>query len=122
MLAIDTRSRDPIYTQLEKQIVRLINLGVYEPDQILPSVRALACDLGVNPNTVAKAYKNLEQKEIIYTVAGKGAFISSTGLAEIHNSAVCELKKLLYDAQNAGVEKTEILDIVNEVWEEKAYD
>lgn len=122
MLAIDTRSREPIYTQLEKQIVRLINLGVYEQDQILPSVRSLACDLGVNPNTVAKAYKNLEQKEIIYTVAGKGAFISSTGLTEIHNSAVHELEKLIYDAQNAGVEKSEVLNIVNKVWEEKAYD
>ena len=74
MFSIDIKSRDPIYTQLEKNIVRFINLGVYEKDSMLPSVRALATELGINPNTVSKAYKKLEADGVIYTVAGKGVF------------------------------------------------
>ena len=56
MINIDTRSREPIYLQLEKQIIKLINLGVYDINTPLPSVRSMACEIGVNPNTVAKAY------------------------------------------------------------------
>ena len=50
MFSLDVKSKDPIYTQLEKNIVRYINLGIYEKNSMLPSVRALACELGINPN------------------------------------------------------------------------
>ena len=59
MFSVSVSNREPIYTQLEKNIIRYINLGVYEKNSMLPSVRALACELGINPNTVSKAYKNL---------------------------------------------------------------
>ena len=93
MFSIDMRSREPIHTQLEKSIVKYINLGVYEKDSALPSVRALACELGINPNTVSKAYKNLEQQGVIYTVAGKGVFVASAQRAPRHwNDVVCLTK------------------------------
>lgn len=116
MITIDTRSRDPIHIQIEKQIVKLINLGVYEEDSLLPSVRSMACDLGINPNTVAKAYKALEQAGIIYTVAGKGAFVSTKELDEIHNIVLRELEKVFVDAKNAGVSKKVVIEKVDEVW------
>ena len=122
MITIDTRSRVPIYTQLEKQIVKLINLGIYEIDSPLPSVRSMACELGINPNTVAKAYKGLEQQGVIYTVTGKGIFVNSTDMTKIHKLAIKTVKNALIDARNSGIEKSTISEIVNKVWEGADYD
>ncbi len=123
MFSLDVKSKDPIYTQLEKNIVRYINLGIYEKNSMLPSVRALACELGINPNTVSKAYKNLEAKNVIYTVAGKGVFVKGTeSLTTCNKIATDEIKTALRDAKNSGVEKTEVIEIVNEIWERKDND
>ncbi|MDE6722875.1 MAG: GntR family transcriptional regulator [Eubacterium sp.] len=123
MFSLDVKSKDPIYTQLEKNIVRYINLGIYEKNSMLPSVRALACDLGINPNTVSKAYKNLEAKGVIYTVAGKGVFVKGTeSLKTFKEIAADEIKNMLRDAKNAGVEKEDVMEIVNEIWEAKEND
>lgn len=119
MFSIDTRSREPIHTQLEKSIVKYINLGVYEKDSPLPSVRSLACELGINPNTVSKAYKNLEAHDVIYTIAGKGVFVRKTDLKNVHKAAETEVKAVLTDAKNAGVEKTAVLKLVEKIWENK---
>lgn len=70
MIQIDLQSRVPLYEQLQEQIIRLSMLGILDENQQLPSVRALAREVGVNPNTVAKAYQQLEQQGIIYTVSG----------------------------------------------------
>ena len=71
MIKIDLQSRTPIYEQLQEQILRLSLLGVLDQNEQLPSVRALAREIGVNPNTVAKAYQELERQGIIYTVPGR---------------------------------------------------
>ena len=118
MISIDTRSRVPIYTQLEKQIIKLINLGVYETDSPLPSVRSMACELGINPNTVAKAYKELEQQGVVYTVAGRGLFVSSSDLSSVHKLTIKAAKNALIDAKNSGIDKATIVKIINEIWEE----
>ena len=123
MFSIDVKSRDPIYTQLEKNIVRYINLGVYEKGSMLPSVRSLACELGINPNTVSKAYKNLEAGGVIYTVAGKGVFVKGeTGLEQVHKLALDSVEAVLTDAKNSGVRKEDIINIINEVWEANEID
>ena len=123
MFSIDIKSREPIYTQLEKNIVRYINLGVYEKDSILPSVRALATELGINPNTVSKTYKKLEADGVIYTVAGKGVFVKGeASLVNVHKQIADSIKSTLTDAKNAGLEKESVLKIVNEVWEAKEID
>lgn len=122
MITLDSRSRDPIYAQLEKQIIKLINLGIYEKDSALPSVRQMAVDLRINPNTVAKAYKNLEAKDILYTVAGKGVFVSDSDTKSIRPLAVENAKKVLTDAKNAGLEREEIEKIIKDIWREKADD
>lgn len=123
MFSLDVKSKDPIYIQLEKNIVRYINLGIYEKNSMLPSVRALACELGINPNTVSKAYKNLEAKGVIYTVAGKGVFVQSTeSLKTFNKIAADEIKNLLWDAKNSGVDKSAVIEIINEIWEGKEND
>lgn len=70
MFSIDSRSRMAIYEQLVQNIIGLIARGVLQPDDQLPSVRNLARDLGINPNTVQKAYQELEAKGMIYQAAG----------------------------------------------------
>lgn len=123
MFSLDPRSREPIYTQLEKNIIKYINLGVYEKDSMLPSVRTLACELGINPNTVSKAYKSLEQAGVVYTVAGKGVFVNSKkDLDNIQKMATDELKTVLKDAKNIGVDKSSVIDLINELWGDEQND
>lgn len=122
MISIDTRSREPIYLQIEKQIIKLISLGVYESNCALPSVRSMALELGINPNTVARAYKSLEMQGIIYTIVGKGVFVNANNDNTIKAIVINQLKKAIIEAKNSGIIKSEILEIVNNLWEEKNND
>lgn len=123
MFSLDTRSREPIYTQLEKNIIKYINLGIYKKDSMLPSVRTLALQLGINPNTVSKAYKSLEQSGVVYTVAGKGVFVNGKkDLDNIQKIATDELKAVLIDAKNIGVDKLSVISLVNELWGDEEND
>lgn len=87
MFALDYQSRLPIYEQLYRSITRMAALGGMDPGEALPSVRALAQELGVNPNTVQKAYQMLEHDGIVYSVPGKGSFLAR------NESAVEQRKK-----------------------------
>lgn len=73
---IDLKSRMPIYEQLVNHIRMLIIQNVLETDEKLPSVRSLAQELTINPNTIQKAYRELENEGYIYSVPGKGNFVS----------------------------------------------
>ena len=114
MIQIDYKSGVPIYDQIVSGISRLAVLGVLEKDTQLPSVRSFAVKLGVNPNTVQKAYIILEGKGIIYSIAGKGSFIASNDNAkkELMRSAGKALESAVLNAKNAGLTKTEIEKIV----------
>lgn len=118
MVNLDTRSHEPIYVQIEKEIIKLIRLGIYENNAPLPSVRSMAYQLGINPNTVARAYKNLETQGILYTIVGKGVFVSENNDTELRRIASKQLKKALIEAKNAGIEKQDMIDLINSLWEE----
>lgn len=75
MFTLDYRSRKPLYDQLCQSIERMAACGVLEPGSRLPSVRMLAEELAINPNTVQKAYRMLEHSGVIETVPGKGSFL-----------------------------------------------
>ncbi len=115
MINIDTRSREPIYLQLEKQIIKLINLGVYDINTPLPSVRSMACEIGVNPNTVAKAYKELEQQQVIYTVVGKGVYVSANNTDQIKRITKEQLKAVLLEAKGYGLKKEEVIEMIHDL-------
>ena len=76
MFLINLQGKDSIYEQIRSQIEKFIKSGILKPDDKLPSVRSLAEDLGINPNTVMKAYQELEKNGYIYTVNKKGVFVS----------------------------------------------
>ncbi len=76
MFSIDYRSSKPLYQQIVDNIELLTICGALPPESRLPSVRSLATELSINPNTIQKAYGELESKGVIFTVQGRGAFIS----------------------------------------------
>ena len=114
MIQIDLQSRVPLYEQLQEQIIRLSMLGILDENQQLPSVRALAREVGVNPNTVAKAYQQLEQQGIIYTVSGRGSFVSPDvlSLQSLRQAALQEVLDAVDKALSRGVSPQQLLDAI----------
>lgn len=78
MITVDYKDRTPIFEQIVKNIENLIAMGAFSKDDKLPSVRNLAVELSINPNTIQKAYTKLEEMGLIYTVKGVGKFISNS--------------------------------------------
>lgn len=76
MIQINYRDSRPIYEQVKDGIRKLAYSGMVGPDEKIPSVRELASKLAINPNTISKAYKELEQEGFIYTLSGRGTFIN----------------------------------------------
>ncbi|WP_085832983.1 GntR family transcriptional regulator [Clostridium merdae] len=112
MFPLDYKSRLPIYEQLNKSISKMAALGALEPNEQLPSVRTLAQDLGINPNTVQKAYQMLEQNGIIYSVPGKGSYISPdlSVLSRQKARAMEKLTEVIQEAADNGVTKPEMIE------------
>ena len=76
MFLVNPKSKQPIYEQLVEQLRKQLFLGVIGAGQALPSVRQLATELGINPNTIQKAYRRMEAEGMIISVPGKGSFVS----------------------------------------------
>jgi GntR family transcriptional regulator len=79
LFTVDPRSGVPLYLQLIEQVKRAVALGTMEPGEQLPTVKALALDLTINPNTVARAYRELERDRVIETSPGRGSFVRTDG-------------------------------------------
>ena len=102
MFVLDYKSRLPIYEQLYHSITRLAALGGLEKNEQLPSVRALAQELGVNPNTVQKAYHMLEHDGVIVSIPGKGSFISEDASAPVSYTHLDVYKRQMQETVEAG--------------------
>lgn len=76
MIVLDYKDRRPIYEQIVERVKELILLGVLKEDEQLPSVRNFAMELSINPNTIQRAYAELERLGVIYGIKGKGNFVS----------------------------------------------
>ena len=116
MFTLNFQSRQPIYEQLYDNVVRMAALGVLKPEEQLPPVRTLAAQLGVNPNTVSKAYQLLERDGIIYSAIGRGSFVAS-GLSAIglqRETILEELAKALKKAMEIGITREELEELINE--------
>ncbi|MFH1144214.1 MAG: GntR family transcriptional regulator [Candidatus Eisenbacteria bacterium] len=116
-LVVDTRSQVPLYEQILDQIRSRVRTGELVPRTPLPSVRQLAADLAVNPNTVAKAYMLLEREGIIQTVARRGVFVAGAAPARAHDwedrRFAESLEKVLEDAKRLGLDRRQLLAAVN---------
>lgn len=76
MILLDYRDKRPIYEQVVEKLERLIVNGALEADSRMPSVRSMGVELAVNPNTIQRAYNQLEQDGYLYTVSGRGSFVA----------------------------------------------
>ncbi|SEH69318.1 GntR family transcriptional regulator [Ruminococcus flavefaciens] len=103
MFSVDLTSRTPIYEQIYQKIVGLILSGVLTENEQLPSVRSLAKSTGVNPNTVAKAYQELERNGVIYSVPGRGSFISAQNFDEFRKKALTDFDNAVNEAFDKGI-------------------
>lgn len=113
MFDIDLQSRTPIYEQLYKRVTELIMRKSLLPGDKLPSVRELAKDLGVNPNTVSKAFQNLERDGIIKSLPGRGSFISDADSGALKRAAADNFGKAVRDALQAGLAEKELTEIIS---------
>lgn len=119
MIEVDLHSRKPIYEQLVENITTLVMRGVLKSDDQVPSVRQLAVELAVNPNTVQKAFTELERRGVLYSVAGKGRFVNGEldGLRTVQNEKLAEeLTILLVKMKTFGVSRAQIEATVSSVY------
>ncbi len=122
MINLDYKSGQTLHEQIEEGIKQLIINRVLKPDEQLPSVRELSISLTVNPNTVQRAYKQLEQDGFIYSVKGKGNFISDTlgdAEAKLREDACGRLYSIAHELVILGEEKEKLFDIINKAYSRK---
>ncbi len=119
MFSINLRSRTAIYEQIIEQVEDGILKGLLKPDEQLPSVRALSLSLTLNPNTVSKAYGDLERRGLIYTAVGKGCFIAPEAaeiIAKKYNTDFMDFKQAIIKYRAAGVEKDRLTQIIESIY------
>lgn len=122
MFQIDVMSRKPVYEQLVNQVERFILIGLIHQDEQIPSVRSLSVELAVNPNTIQKAYSELDRRGITYSVPGKGSFVAPGAVQRIGERRRSKLKEfiaLVSELALAGIKKEEIIACVEEAYREK---
>ena len=119
MIILDYRDRRPIYEQIVEKLSELMVCGVLPEDSPLPSVRSLAAELSINPNTVQRAYVELERRGCIYSVKGKGSFVSGTDhLLEAKKlEMINTLRNSFADAVSLGLTRKELEALLSEAFE-----
>lgn len=124
MLSINYKDPRPIYEQVRDSVGQHILSGAIAPEEKLPSVRELAAQLAINPNTIQRAYRELEAQGLIYTVAGKGAFAASDGAAALRRKEelLAQLRKTAGELKMLKVDRGELLQELHSVYgkEDKA--
>ena len=121
MFKIDNQSRIAVYEQIVVQVKKYVMTGILQAEAKMPSVRKMSVELNVNPNTVQRAYTELERAGVIVTSPGRGAFVSQTGQAVLQEerkiTAIKKLETVLNDLKVSHVAKKQVLDIVDEIYE-----
>lgn len=119
MFQIDSFSRTPVYEQIINQLEHFILTGILTADMQIPSVRNLSLTLSINPNTIQKAYAELDRNGIIYSVPGRGCFITKEAKEILSNQKIGKLnnlKDLIGELKLAGLPKKTVIDTVEEVY------
>ncbi len=120
MIHLDLHDPRPIYEQIVEQIETLAARGVLEADAKLPSVRQLAVELSLNPNTVQKAYSELLGRGVIYSVRGRGNFVSGDS-AHLREQKLGEIREsmlgLIQQARELGADSQQIQALLQSLME-----
>jgi len=118
MILLDYRDKRPIFEQIVEKLEKLIVSGALEADTKMPSVRSLGVDLSVNPNTIQRAYAKLEQDGYLYTVSGRGSFVSPREVWEGGklDKTLEEFTKVLVLSKDAGVTKEQLIQLIDKIY------
>ena len=125
MIPINPKSGIPIWEQIRDQLKRQILMGVWAPGEQLPSVRSLATELGINPNTIQRSYTELEREGLTYTVVGRGCFVEDDLSAiQIKKSseALEKLESVLKELKEAGILRDTVIEKVDKLYKEGSND
>ncbi len=121
---INASSHVPIYLQIAQYIRQSVAAGIYRPGELLPSLRQLALDLSVNPNTVQRAYEHLEHEGLVVSRRGVGLFVTQRGDASARSRAADQLRDALAqaigDGLAAGLSPGRIRDVFEQSWRHAA--
>lgn len=119
MILLDYRDKRPIYEQVVEKLEHLIVSGGLEPLTKMPSVRSLAMELSVNPNTVQRAYAQLEQDGYLYTVSGRGSFVTAENEWRENRQAkmLQEWESVTRKAREAGIGKERLLAALERIYD-----
>ena len=121
MFLVNPRSKQPLYEQLVEQLRRQIVLGGMKAGAAMPSVRQLATELGINPNTIQKAYRRMEEEGMILSIPGKGSFVSddlADMLTKQREDQRSKARQTLQACREMGLTKEEITQMVEEIYKE----
>ncbi|MEO6834957.1 MAG: GntR family transcriptional regulator [Candidatus Tumulicola sp.] len=118
VLTVDPRSGVPIYLQIIEQVKRSVALGILQAGEQLPTVKQLALDLTINPNTVARAYRDLERDSVIETAPGRGSFVRSDGVGNSAKTAAADVARDALDvglreAKSVGLSRNEVRELID---------
>ena len=116
MISLNYRDSRPIYEQIKDGLKKLIVTGGLAADERLPSVRALATQLSINPNTIQRAYTELEGEGYIYSIPGKGSFAAANAGADENRKRelLNKVREILAELRYLGVSRQELLDLIEE--------
>ena len=121
-MKIDINNSTPIYEQIYKQLLEYITTGLMQANDKLPSVRELSSSIHINPNTVVKAYRLLEEQGFIYSVPGKGSFVSSKQNVQtkLFLQQINELSlEIVNKSKYIGMDFEELCQLLKQTWEDK---
>lgn len=111
MITLDYRDRRPLYEQVAERFQQLMFQGILEQDEKMPSVRTLATELSINPNTIQRAYMELERQGLIYSIKGKGSFVADSRILRAQRVQQWErdFDRLLDQAPGLGITQEQII-------------
>lgn len=114
MIILDYKDRRPIYEQVAEKLEELMLLGILGENEPLPSVRSLAMELSINPNTIQRAYAELERQGYIYTVKGKGSFVAENSVMKEKRKKdlLIQVSEVIDEAIRLGISGEEIKNMV----------
>ena len=115
MITIDYQSKLPLYEQIAERFQAMILRDALPPGSQMPSVRSLAMDLSINPNTIQKAFSLLEQRGYIYPVRGRGNYVADTARLAAQDKAALlkEANNLLIQGKVLGISRQELIAVVD---------
>jgi GntR family transcriptional regulator len=118
LIQVDVRSRTPIFEQIKNQITELVITGALKPHDQVPSIRGLAHDLSLNFNTVKRAYADLEQAGVIYTLTGRGSFVAETAVdnTRLKARAFEGIVTALKIGRANGIAKEDVIEAANGIY------